>query len=348
LINKIIIKEVIKLGIKKYLSLDKLDLFYEKLKAKMSSDNTSTLDSAKAYTDAELLEFAGEMNEAIGLINTAIEGKADTVHTHTISQVDGLQAELNSKEAKGSAEAALSEAKSYTDTEVASTLESANSHTNTKIAELINGAPTTLDTLGEIATAFAENKDVVEALNEAIGSKANATHGHAISDVTNLQTTLDGKENKGSASNALAEAKSYTDTKVADAIASLGVAKTLMETLPLQTATIEGQTEFAINFDAFDASTDKVLVQSGITMLYQDADYTVSGKTVILSEGVPLGRTIGMYVFKDVVVPYSEYSVAGSTIVDGSITKDKLSADVQSELTVLKATVDELKAHLGI
>lgn len=140
----------------------------------------------------------------------------------------------------------------------------------------------------------------------------------------------------------------YVRNEVADAIASLGVTKTLMETLPIQTAITEGQTEFAINFDAFDATTDKVLVQSGITMLYQDADYTVSGKTVILSEGVPLGRTIGMYVFKDVVVPYSEYSVAGSTIVDGSITKDKLSADVQSELTVLKATVDELKAHLGI
>lgn len=45
-------------------------------------------------------------------------------------------------------------------------------YTDQKIAELINGAPTTLDTLGEIAQAMEENADVVDALNKAIGSKA--------------------------------------------------------------------------------------------------------------------------------------------------------------------------------
>lgn len=43
------------------------------------------------------------------------------------------------------------------------------------IADLINGAPTTLDTLGEIATAMEENADVVAALDTAIGTKANAS-----------------------------------------------------------------------------------------------------------------------------------------------------------------------------
>lgn len=43
------------------------------------------------------------------------------------------------------------------------------------IADLVNGAPTTLDTLGEIASAMEENADVVTALDEAIGSKANAS-----------------------------------------------------------------------------------------------------------------------------------------------------------------------------
>jgi len=50
--------------------------------------------------------------------------------------------------------------------------ENAKSYTNTKIAELINGAPTTLDTLGEIADAMSNNQDVVNALNTAIGTKA--------------------------------------------------------------------------------------------------------------------------------------------------------------------------------
>ena len=51
-------------------------------------------------------------------------------------------------------------------------LESAKSYTDEEIAGLINGAPTTLDTLGEIADAMAENKNVVDALNDAIGTKA--------------------------------------------------------------------------------------------------------------------------------------------------------------------------------
>lgn len=79
---------------------------------------------------------------------------------------------------------ALEIAKTYTDTSAASTLASAkeyndaayanaNAYTDTKIANLINGAPETLDTLKEIADAMNNNADVVEALDEAIGKKAN-------------------------------------------------------------------------------------------------------------------------------------------------------------------------------
>lgn len=60
----------------------------------------------------------------------------------------------------GSANTALTNAKSYTDTQ---------------IANLINGAPDTLNTLGEIATAMSENASVVTALQSAIGDKANKT-----------------------------------------------------------------------------------------------------------------------------------------------------------------------------
>lgn len=49
------------------------------------------------------------------------------------------------------------------------------SYVDTKVADLVNSAPTTLDTLGEVATAIQNNASVVEALNSAIGSKANAS-----------------------------------------------------------------------------------------------------------------------------------------------------------------------------
>lgn len=56
-----------------------------------------------------------------------------------------------------------------------SVLEEAKAYTDSEIADLINGAPATRDTLKEIADAMAENQTVVEALNAAIGTKANKT-----------------------------------------------------------------------------------------------------------------------------------------------------------------------------
>lgn len=67
---------------------------------------------------------------------------------------------------------------------------SANDYTDGKIADLINSAPSTLDTLGEIATAMEENADVVEALNEAIGTKANVSDiPDVINNLTSTATT---------------------------------------------------------------------------------------------------------------------------------------------------------------
>lgn len=57
---------------------------------------------------------------------------------------------------------------------------SANGYTDNKIAQLINGAPSTLDTLKEIADALEDNANVVDVLNEAIGKKANAAEVDSI------------------------------------------------------------------------------------------------------------------------------------------------------------------------
>ncbi len=48
----------------------------------------------------------------------------------------------------------------------------ATGYTDQALANLINGAPSTLDTLGEIAQAMKDNEDVVDALDQAIGTKA--------------------------------------------------------------------------------------------------------------------------------------------------------------------------------
>lgn len=48
-------------------------------------------------------------------------------------------------------------------------------YVQTEVANLVNSAPETLDTLGEVAKAIEDNETVVEALNAAIGNKADKT-----------------------------------------------------------------------------------------------------------------------------------------------------------------------------
>ena len=59
------------------------------------------------------------------------------------------------------------------------TLRDAKTYTDTKIGELIDSAPETMDTLKEVADAIAAHQDITDALNSAIGNKADGTNGVA-------------------------------------------------------------------------------------------------------------------------------------------------------------------------
>lgn len=88
-------------------------------------------------------------------------------------------------------------------------------------------------------------------------------------------------------------------------------------------ASEEDQTSFEIELETFDADTDTVLVQSGRTMLFPEQDFTISEGNIILNEGVPSGRTIGIYIFKN--VPMGEDgSVSGLVISAGTLPLDRL------------------------
>ena len=136
----------------------------------------SVLGEAKQYTDDKVRDASNESAAAIGALQGAVNGKAAASdlasHVGNANNPHGVTAAQIGAEESGAAAAALEAAKQYTDDE---------------IAELINGAPTTLDTLGEIATAMADNADVVTALHKAVGSKADAQT------VASLQTAVAGK-----------------------------------------------------------------------------------------------------------------------------------------------------------
>lgn len=200
------------------------------------------------HTHGDVYYTETEIDNMVTTLESSISGKANTSHTHTIANVTSLQASLDAKvptsrtvngkalttnitlsasdvgaDASGSASAALASAKSY-----------ANSIKN----ELLNGAGTAYDTLKELGDLIDDNTDAISALETIASGKANATHTHAISDITSLQAALDGK----AASSHGTHVTYSTTAPKANGAASVGAATTVSRSdhvHPLQT-TVSG------------------------------------------------------------------------------------------------------------
>ncbi|MBQ6833579.1 MAG: hypothetical protein IJO55_04090 [Lachnospiraceae bacterium] len=115
--------------------------------------------------------------------------------------------------------------------------------------------------------------------------------------------------------------KEYVDQQIT-LITETGIPKLNVYPI-LQIATEDGQTEFEITLETFDAATDTVLIQSGRAMLFPNADFSVVDNKVVLREGVPKDVTIGIYVFKN--VPLGEDgSVSGKVIGVGTMPLNRL------------------------
>ena len=117
---------------------------YEEVGADKSGAANVALTSSKDYTDEKISE-----------VNTELDKRALTseLTIHTSDKVVHITVEER--------------------TPWNESYQNAVAYTDQKIAALINGAPETLDTLKEIADAMEQNESVVEALNNAIGTKAN-------------------------------------------------------------------------------------------------------------------------------------------------------------------------------
>ena len=148
--------------------------------AKVIDDLENGEFSSKTTIDTELSDTS-ENPVQNKVVNAALNNKANSSHTHTKSEITDFPTSLPASDVKAWAKADTKP--TYTASEVGAdasgsantALTNAKSYTDTKIADLINGAPSTLDTLGEIANAMEENQSVVDALNTAIGTKANTS-----------------------------------------------------------------------------------------------------------------------------------------------------------------------------
>lgn len=89
--------------------------------------------------------------------------------------------------------------------------------------DLLNGAGTAYDTLKELGDLIVDNADAIDVLEDIASGKADATHTHAIADVTGLQSALDGK----AASSHGTHVSYSTTAPVMDGTASVGTASTV-------------------------------------------------------------------------------------------------------------------------
>lgn len=151
-------------------------LFVRKVDGKGLSTNDFTnellskLNGIEAGANKTIVDAALSAESANPVENKAVvaalAGKSDSTHVHKFEDLTDKPTTLagygitDQLETAGAAAQALTDAKAYTDQEVAA---------------LVDGAPETMNTLKEVSDALKANDDVVTALNAAIGSKADAT-----------------------------------------------------------------------------------------------------------------------------------------------------------------------------
>ena len=102
---------------------------------------------------------------------------ADSVHTHVQSEISDLVIDNEVSDSSNLVRnSAVNSEINKVRQELSENIEMAVNYTDTEVANLVNSAPETLDTLGELAIAMQENEDVVEILNDAIATKYSAAN----------------------------------------------------------------------------------------------------------------------------------------------------------------------------
>lgn len=187
---------------KKYISLTRLSDFLDNIKTRYSQiGHTHKLNDLTDYTvdtslsststnpvqnkviDAEFDAIA----DAMGALETAIDGKADEAHNHTIADVTNLQTTLdakvptsrtiNGKALTSNVTLSAADVGAYTQDEVSQQIATVN----TSISNIVTG----METVGkaeEATTAWCDGNgdNIAEtyATNDALADKADATHTH--------------------------------------------------------------------------------------------------------------------------------------------------------------------------
>lgn len=146
--------------------------------AKVKNDLLNNAGSAYD-TLKELGDLIDDNTDAISALEAVAAGKANASHTHTIADVYGLQSALDGK-------AASNHGTHVTYSSTSPVMDgTASVGSASTVARSDHKHPTD--------TSRASQADL-DALETVVSGKANTSHTHSISNVTNLETTLSGKQ----------------------------------------------------------------------------------------------------------------------------------------------------------
>ena len=126
---------------------------------------TNTYKGIASFDD----EFFNVVEGVVSLSNDFVSSKQDKL---TFNDVLGT---INGQVFKFGQDITIGEVDYVTSAEL-------NERVSSEISKLVNSAPDTLDTLGEIAIALENNEEVIEVLNNAISNKVNKNDFDAVDD----------------------------------------------------------------------------------------------------------------------------------------------------------------------
>ena len=301
-----------------------------------------------------------------------VDGKADASHTHSNYAITTHNHDT-SDDALGSASNALTSAKAYADeliadevanrdsaiatakssaistaasdatTKANNALASAKTYTDSAVEtaknDLLNGAGTAYDTLKELGDLIDENVDAIEALEAVAAGKANATHTHAISDIINLQSTLDGK----AASSHGTHVTYSTTVPVMDGTASVGTASTVARSDHKHPTDTSRAAQTSLDSHTSNKSNphDVTLAQLGVTATAAELN-TLDGITATVAE---LNYVDGVTSNIQTQLNAKQATVTGgaSTITSSNLTASRaLVSDSSGKVEVSAVTSTEL------
>lgn len=143
------------------------------------------------YTEPEVDLKVSEINASITGITSGdiIVGKAN----HALSADSATAASTAEKAVQDNSGNIITDTYE-TKTNAADKLSEAKSYADGIKNDLLNGAGEQYDTLKELGQLIDDNHDAIDALEIVASGKAEKVHTHAISDVIDLQTSLDAKQ----------------------------------------------------------------------------------------------------------------------------------------------------------